>query len=99
MFDESSLGLPCRSLTNFASAHEHTQPYHRLDYLFNYCSNLTRAVDKYFKRGGLEEDEEKTEDSIWNFHCWNDVWTARPDLADPKYNGWQTIDATPQVLI
>jgi transglutaminase 1 len=35
------------------------------------------------------------EDSIWNYHVWNDVWMARPDL--PKgYGGWQAIDATPQ---
>ena len=34
-------------------------------------------------------------DSIWNFHVWNDVWMARPDL--PKgYGGWQCIDSTPQ---
>jgi transglutaminase 1 len=34
-------------------------------------------------------------DSVWNFHVWNDVWMARPDL--PKgYDGWQVIDATPQ---
>ena len=34
-------------------------------------------------------------DSIWNFHVWNDVWMARPDL--PRgYGGWQAIDATPQ---
>jgi hypothetical protein len=30
-----------------------------------------------------------------NFHVWNDIWMARPDL--PKgYGGWQAIDATPQ---
>jgi transglutaminase 1 len=35
------------------------------------------------------------DDSIWNYHVWNDVWMARPDL--PKgYGGWQAIDATPQ---
>ena len=30
-----------------------------------------------------------------NFHVWNDVWMARPDLP-PGYGGWQAIDATPQ---
>ena len=34
-------------------------------------------------------------DSIWNFHCWNDVWMSRPDLP-AGYGGWQTIDSTPQ---
>ena len=34
-------------------------------------------------------------DSIWNFHVWNDVWMARPDLP-VGYGGWQAVDATPQ---
>ena len=34
-------------------------------------------------------------DSIWNFHVWDEVFMARPDL--PRgYGGWQAIDATPQ---
>ena len=32
-----------------------------------------------------------------NFHVWNEVWMARPDLGK-DYNGWQAIDATPQEL-
>lgn len=24
-------------------------------------------------------------DSIWNYHVWNDVWMARPDLPKGKY--------------
>lgn len=37
----------------------------------------------------------KTYYNFRNFHVWNDVWMARPDL--PKgYGGWQAIDATPQ---
>ena len=44
-----------------------------------------------------KDDPEFGADSIWNFHVWNDVWMARPDL--PKgYGGWQAIDATPQEL-
>jgi len=77
-----SLGIPARSTTNFASAHEVPAPdYHR-------------SVDKYFKSDG-SEDQDKTQDSIWNFHVWNDVWLARRDLGD-QYRGWQAIDATPQ---
>lgn len=30
-----------------------------------------------------------------NFHVWNDVWMARPDLPE-GYGGWQALDATPQ---
>ena len=33
--------------------------------------------------------------SCRNFHVWNDVWMARPDLPS-GFGGWQAIDATPQ---
>ncbi|KAG7276390.1 hypothetical protein CRUP_021901 [Coryphaenoides rupestris] len=36
-----------------------------------------------------------TTDSIWNFHCWNEVFLSRPDLPF-GYGGWQCVDATPQ---
>ncbi|KAJ3083795.1 hypothetical protein HK102_000906 [Quaeritorhiza haematococci] len=83
-----SLGIPARSVTNFSSAHDSTKPYNR-------------AVDKYFDANG-NLNNEKTEDSIWNFHVWNEVWMTRPDLAaeSEKYKldfgGWQAVDATPQ---
>lgn len=32
-----------------------------------------------------------------NYHVWNEVWMARPDLKEPT-PGWQVIDATPQEL-
>ena len=74
-----ALGIPCRSVTNFVSAHDTEQ-------------NLT--IDNYYDKDG-EKIEGRSGDSIWNFHVWNDVWMARPDL--PKgYDGWQAIDATPQ---
>ncbi|XP_073462417.1 protein-glutamine gamma-glutamyltransferase 6-like [Aquarana catesbeiana] len=34
-------------------------------------------------------------DSIWNFHVWNESWFTRPDIGS-FYNGWQVLDATPQ---
>ncbi|GAB1597650.1 protein-glutamine gamma-glutamyltransferase K-like [Argonauta hians] len=34
-------------------------------------------------------------DSVWNFHVWNESWLRRPDLPD-GYDGWQAHDATPQ---
>lgn len=37
-------------------------------------------------------------DSVWEFHVWNDVWMARPDLGGAKAGGWQALDATPQEL-
>lgn len=48
-------------------------------------------------QGNKIEESDKVDcgDSCWNFHVWNDVWIARPDLAQ-GYGGWQIIDATPQ---
>jgi hypothetical protein len=50
--------------------------------------------DKYF-----DEDynymENESYDSVWNFHVWNDVWMARPDLPTGM-GGWQALDGTPQ---
>lgn len=62
-------------------------------------ANASLTVDKYYNTKNEEIDFDPLnpvgEDSIWNYHVWNDVWMARPDL--PKgYGGWQAIDATPQ---
>ena len=44
---------------------------------------------------GLRRPDLGVNDSVWNFHVWNEVFMARKDL--PKgYGGWQAIDATPQ---
>lgn len=74
-----ALGIPCRSVTNFVSAHD---------------TDESLTIDKFFDGEG-NEVEEATNDSIWNFHVWNDVWMARPDLP-MGYGGWQAVDATPQ---
>lgn len=46
----------------------------------------------------LNEDwsmHSRSRDSVWNYHCWNEVYMRRPNL--PKeYEGWQVLDATPQ---
>ena len=57
---------------------------------------MKTRVDLYTANLGTPEREMVAlNDSIWNFHVWNDVWMSRPDL--PRgYGGWQAIDATPQ---
>ncbi|XP_076656619.1 transglutaminase isoform X1 [Halictus rubicundus] len=60
-----TLGLPCRVVTNYSSAHD-TQ------------SSLT--VD-YFVDAEGSVMEELNSDSIWNFHVWNEVWMKRLDLS------------------
>ena len=79
-----ALGLPCRSVTNYVSAHD---------------TNQSLTIDRFFSASGEEltskDDPEFGQDSIWNFHVWNDVWMARPDLPE-GFGGWQAIDATPQ---
>lgn len=83
-----ALGIASRSVTNFNSAHDSTKPYNR-------------AVDKYYTADG-EPQPEKSADSIWNFHVWNEAWMTRPDLKDKEeehnmsFAGWQAVDATPQ---
>uniref|UniRef100_H0WQF2 protein-glutamine gamma-glutamyltransferase n=1 Tax=Otolemur garnettii TaxID=30611 RepID=H0WQF2_OTOGA len=73
------LGIATRVVSNFNSAHDTDQ-------------NL--SVDKYVDSFGRTL-EDLTEDSMWNFHVWNESWFARRDLG-PSYNGWQVLDATPQ---
>ncbi|XP_063310997.1 protein-glutamine gamma-glutamyltransferase K [Pelobates fuscus] len=58
------LGIPGRTITNFASAHDTDK-------------NLT--FDVYFDEN-MKPLEDKNSDSVWNYHCWNDCWMTRPDL-------------------
>ncbi|KAE8633383.1 hypothetical protein XENTR_v10001868 [Xenopus tropicalis] len=58
------LGIPGRTITNFASAHDAD-------------GNLT--FDIYFDEN-MKPIEDKNRDSVWNYHVWNDCWMTRPDL-------------------
>ncbi|XP_060805522.1 hemocyte protein-glutamine gamma-glutamyltransferase [Amyelois transitella] len=79
-----ALGIPSRVVSNLVSAHD---------------ANNSLTVDKYYTENMEELDFDPNNpvgaDSIWNYHVWNDVWMARPDLP-AGYGGWQAIDATPQ---
>ncbi|XP_053324193.1 coagulation factor XIII A chain [Spea bombifrons] len=73
------LGIPARLVTNYFSAHDND-------------ANL--QTDVYLDEDG-KTNTTLTKDSIWNYHCWNEAWMARPDLP-VGFGGWQVVDATPQ---
>ncbi|KAM6120865.1 protein-glutamine gamma-glutamyltransferase 2 [Phoenicopterus ruber ruber] len=63
----------------------------------NYSSahdtNGNLVIDRYLNEMG--DEDRRSKDMIWNFHCWVESWMARPDLA-AGYDGWQALDPTPQ---
>ncbi|KAA0722821.1 Coagulation factor XIII A chain [Triplophysa tibetana] len=73
------LGIPGRVVTNFFSAHDND-------------GNL--KMDIILDENG-KVDRDRTKDSIWNYHCWNECYMVRPDLP-AGFGGWQVVDATPQ---
>lgn len=76
-----ALGIPCRTITNFSSAHD---------------TDGNIKIDIYVDANRREVvPPSQARESIWNFHCWNEVWMERRDLPT-GYGGWQIIDATPQ---
>uniref|UniRef100_A0A3B4FX66 Protein-glutamine gamma-glutamyltransferase 2 n=1 Tax=Pundamilia nyererei TaxID=303518 RepID=A0A3B4FX66_9CICH len=80
------LGIPCRVVTNYQSAHD---------------SNKNLIIDVYHADYGVREKETKDSvcgDFVWkNYHVWLECWMRRTDLGkDGKYDGWQVLDPTPQ---
>lgn len=74
-----ALGIPCRSVTVFAAAQD---------------SEGSNTIDKFFDYDNQPLEFLNT-DRIWDYHIWNEVWIARPDLEENGMKGWQVIDATP----
>ncbi|CAH1780198.1 unnamed protein product [Owenia fusiformis] len=56
-------------------------------------TDASMTIDVHW--GKNDEPIEDLNDSIWNFHVWNESWFRRPDLPE-GYEGWQAHDATPQ---
>ncbi|XP_053677744.1 annulin-like [Anopheles nili] len=77
-----ALGIPIRLVTNFESACDR-----------DYSLTLDFFLDE---RDSL--DMGMTEESIWNYHVWNEAWMKREDLENELYDGWQVVDATPMIL-
>ncbi|GBM39647.1 Annulin [Araneus ventricosus] len=75
-----ALGIPCRPVTNFSSAHD---------------THNSLTIDRFFDCHG-KPLEKMNIDSVWNFHVWNEAWMQRPDLEPGGYGGWQAADCTPQ---
>uniref|UniRef100_A0A3B4ACJ2 Transglutaminase-like domain-containing protein n=1 Tax=Periophthalmus magnuspinnatus TaxID=409849 RepID=A0A3B4ACJ2_9GOBI len=73
------LGLASRVITNFLSAHDNDG---------NLKTDLIFTSD-------MQPDSRHTRDSIWNYHCWNEVYLRRMDIPE-EFSGWQVIDSTPQ---
>ncbi|XP_078508189.1 protein-glutamine gamma-glutamyltransferase E-like [Lissotriton helveticus] len=57
-------------------------------------TDVNLSIDEYYKMTG---ERQGSQDSVWNFHVWNEGWFTRPDLGS-AYDGWQVLDATPQEL-
>uniref|UniRef100_A0A8D0G3W8 Transglutaminase-like domain-containing protein n=1 Tax=Sphenodon punctatus TaxID=8508 RepID=A0A8D0G3W8_SPHPU len=56
-------------------------------------SDRNLSIDKYYDPAG--KSLKIGQDSIWDYHVWNECWFVRRDLGG-SYSGWQVVDATPQ---
>ncbi|XP_048752164.2 protein-glutamine gamma-glutamyltransferase K-like isoform X2 [Ostrea edulis] len=56
-------------------------------------TDSSMTIDSHWDEDG--EPIEDMNDSVWNFHVWNESWIRRLDLPE-GYDGWQAHDATPQ---
>ncbi|KAK3592534.1 hypothetical protein CHS0354_039881 [Potamilus streckersoni] len=56
-------------------------------------TDCSMTIDRHWNEDGIPVDY--LDDSVWNFHVWNESWFRRLDLPS-GYDGWQVHDATPQ---
>ncbi|KAJ7377341.1 hypothetical protein OS493_029700 [Desmophyllum pertusum] len=56
-------------------------------------SDGSMTIDSHFDEEG--DLINHMNDSVWNYHVWNESWFKRPDLPH-GHDGWQAFDATPQ---
>ncbi|ESO09640.1 hypothetical protein HELRODRAFT_124807, partial [Helobdella robusta] len=75
-----SLGIPCRCVTSYASAHD--------------CDGINK-VNLHWGIHGEPIDVLNTL-NCWTFHVWCEAYLKRPELLLNSYNGWQAFDPTPQ---
>lgn len=56
-------------------------------------SDYSIQIDNFWTPEG--RPRKMMDDTIWDFHVWNESWFRRPDLPE-GYDGWQAFDPTPQ---
>jgi len=56
-------------------------------------TDVSMSIDYHMDEEG--EMLNHLNDSVWNYHVWNESWFKRPDLPE-GHHGWQAYDATPQ---
>lgn len=91
-----ALGISSRPVTNFQSAHD---------------TDADRGISKYYDvesstgvfvpAAEAEDLPDASEDSVWSFHVWTEMYMKRPVLnaalgCKRCADGWQAIDGTPQ---
>ena len=53
------------------------------------------TIDAYVDENNADI-EEHNDDSVWNFHVWNEVFLTGRGHWPSTYAGWAAVDATPQ---
>lgn len=100
------LGIPCRVVTNFNSAHDTNGNLVIEEYYSETGKKLNHSSDSiWYSSSGFNWVSWQEfhilgpflTSTIYhrNFHVWVECWMERNDLG-PEMNGWQVLDPTPQ---